>query len=109
MPPIATAQTRPIQTQPSCGAGMHILYVHQNFPAQFGHVAQYLAQVMGWRCTFLTQVPSGRSGGVERVQYKVDGGAATTNHFCSRTFENGVWHCDGVYQALLARPDIRPD
>jgi glycosyltransferase involved in cell wall biosynthesis len=88
---------------------MHILYVHQNFPAQFGHVAQYLAQVMGWRCTFVTQVPPGRSGGVERVQYKVDGGAATANHFCSRTFENGVWHCDGVYKALLARPDIRPD
>ena len=23
---------------------MHILYVHQNFPAQFGHIAKHLVQ-----------------------------------------------------------------
>lgn len=88
---------------------MHVMYVHQNFPAQFGHIAAHLAQKLNWKCTFVTQAPPGTSDGIERIQYKLAGGATKSNHFCSRTFENNVWHCDGVYRALKARPDIRPD
>jgi glycosyltransferase involved in cell wall biosynthesis len=88
---------------------MHVMYVHQNFPAQFGHIAGHLAQKLRWQCTFVTQAASGKSDGIERVQYNLAGGATKHNHFCSRTFENTVWHCDGVYRALRARPDIRPD
>lgn len=88
---------------------MHVMYVHQNFPAQFGHIAAHLARKLKWRCTFVSQAPAGVSDGIERVQYRLSGGATRSNHFCSRTFENTVWHCDGVYRALKARPDIRPD
>lgn len=31
---------------------MHLLFIHQNFPAQFGHIAAYLSQHKGYRCTF---------------------------------------------------------
>ena len=88
---------------------MHVLYVHQNFPAQFGHIARHLAKRPGWRCTFVSEMPGGNVAGIERVQYTLGGGATKHNHFCSRTFENTVWHCDGVYRALKARPDIKPD
>ncbi|HEY7117885.1 MAG TPA: glycosyltransferase [Tepidisphaeraceae bacterium] len=88
---------------------MHILYVHQNFPAQFGHIARHLVQRNGWRCTFVSETPAGNVEGIEKVQYKIAGGATKTTHFCSRTFENAVWHTDGVYQVLKARPDIQPD
>jgi glycosyltransferase involved in cell wall biosynthesis len=88
---------------------MHVLYVHQNFPAQFGHVAAHLAQTMKWRCTFISETPPGVVGGIEKIQYKLAGGATKQNHFCSRTFENTVWHCDAVYRALKARLDIKPD
>jgi glycosyltransferase involved in cell wall biosynthesis len=88
---------------------MHILFVHQNFPAQFGHIAATLAKQFGYRCSFVTQVPPGISDGIERIHYKTTGGARKETHYCSRTFENQVWHCDGVFQALKARPDIRPD
>jgi len=85
------------------------MYVHQNFPAQFGHIASHLATRLNWKCTFVTQAPPGTSDGIERIQYKLAGGATKSNHFCSRTFENTIWHCDGVFRALKARPEVRPD
>lgn len=88
---------------------MHVLYVHQNFPAQFGHIASHLAKKPNWKCTFVSETPGGIVGGVEKIQYKITGGATKQNHFCSRTFENTVWHCDAVYKAMKARPDIKPD
>ncbi len=88
---------------------MHVLYVHQNFPAQFGHIAHHLVTKRGYRCTFVSQTPAGSAGGIEKIQYSIKGGATEQNHFCARTFENSVWHTDGVYAALKARPDIRPD
>jgi glycosyltransferase involved in cell wall biosynthesis len=88
---------------------MHILFVHQNFPAQFGHIAGHLVQHYGYRCTFVSQKPAGVVGGVERIQYRLRGGATRHNHYCSRTFENAVWHAHAVYEALQARPDIQPD
>jgi glycosyltransferase involved in cell wall biosynthesis len=88
---------------------MHILYVHQNFPAQFGHIARHLVQKNGWQCTFVSETAPGTVEGIEKVQYKLAGGATKSTHFCSRTFENATWHTDAVYQALRARPDVRPD
>jgi glycosyltransferase involved in cell wall biosynthesis len=88
---------------------MHVLFVHQNYPAQFGHIAAHLSARHGWKCTFATTVPPGTAAGVERIQYKVQGGATQKNHYCSRTFENAIWHTHGVFEALKARRDVRPD
>ena len=88
---------------------MHVLYVHQNFPAQFGHIARHLIKTRGWKCTFVSETPAGIVDGVEKLQYKIAGGATKATHFCSRTFENAVWHTDAVYNTLKARPDIKPD
>jgi glycosyltransferase involved in cell wall biosynthesis len=88
---------------------MRILYVHQNFPAQFGHIASHLANTLKWECSFVSETPAGTVGGVEKIQYKLAGGATQQNHFCSRTFENTIWHCDAVYQAMKARKGYKPD
>ncbi|MEM8874057.1 MAG: glycosyltransferase [Planctomycetota bacterium] len=88
---------------------MHVLYVHQNYPAQFGHIAHHLSDKLGWKCTFVSETPAGKDGNIEKIQYKRLGGATPKNHFCSRTFENTVWHCDGVFRALADRPDVKPD
>lgn len=88
---------------------MHVLFLHQNFPAQFGHVASHLVRAHGYTCTFLSERLAGNSGGVERIQYTPAGGATKTTHYCSRTFENAVWHSAAVYEALKAREDVRPD
>jgi len=88
---------------------MHALFVHQNYPAQFGHVARYLVSRLGWKCTFVSQRPPGVDAGVERIQYEIRGGATEKQHYCSRTFENAIWHTHGVFEALKKRPDIHPD
>lgn len=88
---------------------MHVLFVHQNYPAQFGHIAAHLVEREGFRCTFVSQQPPGRFGGIERVQYRLRGGATARTHYCSRTFENAVWHAHAVFEAIQARPDLRPD
>lgn len=92
---------------------MHVLFVHQNFPAQFGHLASELVKNDGWRATFVSQSPppagTSQTNGIDRVTYSVKGGAKEANHYCSRTFENAIWHTHAVYEALVARPDIKPD
>jgi glycosyltransferase involved in cell wall biosynthesis len=88
---------------------MHILFVHQNYPAQFGHVARILAGRPGTRCSFVSELPPGSHHGVELIQYRIQGGATARTHPFSRTFENQIWHSHALYDALRARPDIQPD
>ncbi len=88
---------------------MHVLFVHNNFPAQFGHIARHLVKNKGFQCSFVCEHPSGEFDGVQRIQYKAKGGATKATHYCSRTFENATWHAWGVYEAMKARPDVKPD
>ena len=88
---------------------MHVLYVHQNFPAQFRYVARHLAKT-GRRCTFVSRgEDSVTAEGIERVGYRRAGAPSKSAHYCARGFENRIWHCDAVYRALKARPDVKPD
>lgn len=88
---------------------MHIVFVHQNFPAQFGQIASYLVRKHGCRCTFVSEQPAGIIDGIEKIHYRIEGGATAHTHYCSRSYENAIWHSHAVYNALKARPDIRPD
>lgn len=88
---------------------MHVLFVHKNFPAQFGHIASYLIKNHRFRCSFVSELPPAVIDGIERIQYKLTGGATKSTHYCSRTFENCVWHSHAVYEAMKNRPDIKPD
>lgn len=87
---------------------MHLLFIHQNFPAQFGHIAAHLAK-NGDRCTFVSAQPAQKVAGIEVLQYVQKSGARETNHYCTRTFENQVWSSHALYETLSQRPDIQPD
>jgi glycosyltransferase involved in cell wall biosynthesis len=90
---------------------MHLLFVHQNFPAQFGHIARYLIREHGYSCTFVSNqpAPAGITDGIRRVFYEPKGGATRQTHYCARSFENAVVHAHGVYEACRRQPDLRPD
>ena len=88
---------------------MHILFIHPNFPAQFGQIAAFLAQKKGFRCTFLNEVATGNVDGICRIQYQLRGGATDSTSFCSRTFENVICRSFSAYESLQAHPEIRPD
>jgi glycosyltransferase involved in cell wall biosynthesis len=68
-----------------------------------------LVQKHGIRCTFVSQHAPGQTGGVEKIQYHLQGGATPQTHYCNRTCENAVWHSHAIYDALRARPDVKPD
>lgn len=87
---------------------MHILFCHQNFPAQFGPVAGRMAAA-GHTVTFASRTGDGDIPGVTRIRYALAGGATKQTHFYARTFENVTWHAEGLARALKTRPDIRPD
>ncbi len=88
---------------------MHVLYVHKNFPAQFGHLAEYLIEHEGFQCTFVSQRPPRASGRIRQIQYKVCGGAHAKTHYCSRSLENFTWHSHAVYETMKAHREVKPD
>lgn len=87
---------------------MHVLFVHQTYPAQFGHAARHLVR-QGFRCTFVSTRPPGEDEGVRRLHYKPQGGATDKGHYCARSFENAVAHAHGVFEECRRHPDLRPD
>jgi glycosyltransferase involved in cell wall biosynthesis len=88
---------------------MHVLFVHKNFPAQFGHIGSYLVKKEGFRCTFVSELPDNHVGGIRLIKYKTRGGATQSVHYCSRTFENCTWHAHAVYEAMKAHAEVKPD
>jgi glycosyltransferase involved in cell wall biosynthesis len=88
---------------------MHTLFVHQNFPAQFGPFAFRLAATPGQRCTFVSSNKAGFVRGVRCLKYVTSGGATDKTHTLSRTFENAVWHAAAVRDRLASAPEVRPD
>src|SRR5947208_3030825 len=88
---------------------MQILFVHPNFPAQFGPVTSHLGGTGEAECVFVSRNASGERKGIRCLRYEVKSGASRATHYCARTFENAVWSAHGVYEACKAAGDLRPD
>lgn len=88
---------------------MQIVFVHQNFPAQFGHVANYLGERHGHDCIFASRKKMPNTRNIKHIHYDTKGGATAKSHYCSRSFENSVWHSMAIYEALTRHPGLNPD
>lgn len=88
---------------------MQILFVHPNFPGQFGPILPWLAKRSDIECVFVSEKAAGVRDGVRCIPFHKRGGATRASHYCSRTFENGVWEAHAIYEACKATKDLRPD
>ena len=88
---------------------MHVLFIHQIFPAQFRYIAPRLVKEHGWKCTFATAKTEGSLPDVEKIVYTCKGGATNANRFCTQNFENATWEAHAVFEMLKQRPDMQPD
>ncbi|MEM9432530.1 MAG: glycosyltransferase [Pseudomonadota bacterium] len=95
-----------------------ILFVHENFPAQFGGLAQHLAR-LGWTVVFATAsdtIPDDGHAhspinGVSVVRYSRRRNAARTSHHYLKTTEQAVLNGQGFARlaARLAAGGFNPD
>ncbi len=91
---------------------MRILFVHQNFPAQYRHVAPALARRGGTQVIGLGENAGEALPGVQHIRYKAPPGGAKETHRYVRRFETAVYRGQHVARACLSlnergfRPDI---
>jgi hypothetical protein len=88
---------------------MHVLFVHQNFPAQFRYIAPRLIRDYGWTCSFCMERVDCELPGVRKIRYSVRGGATMANSLYTRNFENAVAHANAVFEAMKQAKDLQPD
>jgi len=93
---------------------MNILFIHQNFPAQFKHLAPALAAIYGNTVVALTmkKVESGVWRGVRIVPYNTDRGSTPDIHPWVSDFESKIIRGEACFRAALNlrnmgfKPDI---
>src|SRR5262245_1438801 len=96
---------------------MHILFIHQAFPAQFGRLALELVRRYDWKCSFLVEDLSNCPAPSPEMLDRLDiqritlRSAVQSNREVPWPQTYGHWleHCRGVYDAVRQRPDLRPD
>src|SRR5262245_11269942 len=91
---------------------MHVLFIHPNFPAQFGHIANYLTLVRKWRCTFLTSIDTTELKQLpfDHINYKLDPSKPQPKTFYNpgdlQTLFN---HLSAIYSGMRGLKNFKPD
>lgn len=90
---------------------MKILFVHQNFPGQYLHLARHLGAQPGFEVVFLTQRQSGELPGVRKIVYQPRRPVTPNVHLYIRETEAGVLNAQEVARAALSlkRTGFVPD
>ena len=81
---------------------MRVLFVHQNFPAQYRHVARALARRPGMQVIGLGENPGEPLPGVQHLRYKAPHPGAKDTHRYVRRFENAVYRGQQAARAALS-------
>jgi glycosyltransferase involved in cell wall biosynthesis len=87
------------------------LFVHQNFPGQFLHIARHLAKTQKHEVVFITEPNANELPGVRKVPYRKPPGAAAEAHVAARELDGGVRRADAVAHtaANLKQLGFTPD
>jgi len=90
---------------------MKILLIHQNFPGQYRHLAQFLASHPEHRVVFISQRQEGSIPGVEKVLYQPRRSISPQQHHYLRESEAAVLNAQEVARVAidLRRAGFIPD
>ncbi|WP_407520893.1 glycosyltransferase family 4 protein [Methylobacterium oryzisoli] len=80
---------------------MRVLFVHQNFPGQYRHVAPALAARPGYEVVALGINPAPPLPGVRHLRYPVEGRSTPDTHGLARDFETKVLRGEAAARAAL--------
>jgi glycosyltransferase involved in cell wall biosynthesis len=88
---------------------MKFLFIHQNMPGQYVHIARHLAQ-SGHEVSFITQPRAAQIAGVRKLEYKA-AAPSDYGHAHTRELESGVTNGLAVARVCewLARDGFVPD
>lgn len=77
---------------------MRVLFTHNNFPAQFRHMAEYLGRTPGHQVVFATKTPREEwvIPGVTKAVFKADKAETGPPYAPGETIENGLRHGVGL-------------
>lgn len=91
---------------------MKVLFIHQNMPGQFKHLAPQLAADPRNEVVFITKRKGFELPGIRRIEYQPARFARPSTHHYLRLFENSVLHGQQVVRACVGlraegwRPDL---
>jgi glycosyltransferase involved in cell wall biosynthesis len=91
---------------------MKVLFIHQNFPGQFRHIAAHLSKQPDVQVLAIGREQAPGLPGVRMLRYKPHRTASAHTHPYARSFEDGVLHGQQVLRVLLDlkakgyRPDV---
>lgn len=91
---------------------MKVLFIHQNFPGQFRHIAAHLAMQPGYQVLAIGRDRARGLPGVKLLRYKPHRAPSSEVHPYVRSFEDAVLHGQQVLRLLLDlkakgyRPDV---
>ena len=89
---------------------MHVMFIHPNFPAQFGQIANYLTTRLGWQSTFLTSIDTSHlQMPFTRVSYKVYDGPLPKVFNAPTSLQTLLDHMAAIYRGLRGAPQVKPD
>lgn len=80
---------------------MNLLFIHQNFPGQFRHLAQHLARDPQHRVVAIGKAGCPGLPGIKTLTYKLHRDPARQTHHYARSYEAGILHGQAVIRLLL--------
>ena len=90
---------------------MNVLFVHNNFPAQFSHLAQALARMPGVKVAAVGSRTARGLAGVDLRRYSMSGADVSSTHPFARRFDMECRRAEQVLYALssLSASGFTPD
>lgn len=85
---------------------MRVLFLHNNFPAQYLHLAPALARDPRHQVLFITQNTDTELAGIQKVTFTPSRDAHESTHFYVRSYERAVLHGQAVFRVALKLKEI---